>query len=74
MSTLDLASSVKLVLETVKAVEQTKPAETTPQERQKQREEFLALPSNMSLQKQCEELRKHANTPMTYAEMRERFG
>ena len=38
------------------------------------RKEFLALPDNMSLAKQMEELKKHANTPMTYAEMRAKFG
>lgn len=70
----DLSKALKLVMETVKAVQEVKPVDKTPEEKEAQRAAFLALPSNMSLAQQCEEMRKHADTPMTYAEMRMRFG
>jgi len=35
---------------------------------------FLALPKDMSLQDQFKAWEEHKNTPMTYSEMRERFG
>ncbi len=35
---------------------------------------FLALPKDMSLKDQYKALEEHKNTPMTYSEMRERFG
>jgi uncharacterized small protein (DUF1192 family) len=35
---------------------------------------FLALPKNMSLQDQSKAWYEHKTTPMTYSEMRERFG
>ena len=38
------------------------------------REEFLALPTNMTLAEQWKALERHKNTPMTYSEMRDRFG
>ena len=38
------------------------------------RAQFLALPSNMSLAEQRVQMIKHWNTPMTYFEMRQRFG
>jgi hypothetical protein len=50
------------------------PVVEAPKPQQAKREEFLALPDNMPLNKQLEELKKHADTPMTYAEMRAKFG
>ena len=38
------------------------------------RSEFLALGKNMTLPEQIHEFHKHWNTPMTYMEMRQRFG
>jgi len=38
------------------------------------REKFLQLPKDMSLQEQAKALVEHKDTPMTYQEMRERFG
>ena len=38
------------------------------------REQFLALGTNMTLHEQIHQLEKHMNTPMTYLEMRQRFG
>ena len=35
---------------------------------------FLALPKNMSLEDQFRAMADHKDTPMTYSEMRERFG
>jgi uncharacterized small protein (DUF1192 family) len=35
---------------------------------------FLALPKDMSLQDQSKAWYEHKTTPMTYSEMRERFG
>ena len=38
------------------------------------REKFMNLPKDMSLQEQAKALAEHKDTPMTYQEMRERFG
>ena len=38
------------------------------------REKFLALPKDMTLQEQSKALAEHKDTPMSYAELRERFG
>jgi hypothetical protein len=38
------------------------------------REKFLNLPKDMSLQEQAKALEEHKDTPMTYQELRERFG
>lgn len=38
------------------------------------RAKFLALPHDMTLKDQYKALAEHKNTPMTYSEMRERFG
>ena len=43
-------------------------------ERELKREKFLELPKDMSLQEQAKALEEHRDTPMTYQEMRERFG
>jgi hypothetical protein len=40
----------------------------------KLREEFLALPKDMTLEEQFIAVEKYKNVPMTYSEMRERFG
>lgn len=39
-----------------------------------QRASFLALSNRMSFEEQMQELAKHKDTPITYAEMRARFG
>jgi hypothetical protein len=41
---------------------------------QRKRDEFIACPTNMTLKQQLDVLASHRNTPMTYSEMRERFG
>jgi len=69
-----VAQSVKLVVETIQAVHEAKPLNRTAEEKANQREAFVALPTTMTLEEQCAELRKHHDTPMTYAEMRARFG
>jgi hypothetical protein len=38
------------------------------------RDKFLELPKDMSLQEQAKALAEHKDTPMSYSEMRERFG
>ena len=43
-------------------------------EKELKREKFLQLPKDMSLQEQAKALVEHKDTPMTYQEMRERFG
>lgn len=43
-------------------------------EKELKREKFLELPKDMSLTDQYKALEEHKNTPMTYSEMRERFG
>jgi hypothetical protein len=43
----------------------------TPEQK---REKFLALPTNMSLDEQAKAIRELGDVPMTYAEMRSRFG
>lgn len=43
-------------------------------EKEVARLKFLALPKDMSLADQYKALEEHKNTPMTYSEMRERFG
>jgi hypothetical protein len=43
-------------------------------EKELKREKFLELPKDMSLQEQAKALAEHKDTPMTYQEMRERFG
>ena len=43
-------------------------------EREVARLKFLLLPKDMSLQEQSKALVEHKDTPMTYQEMRERFG
>lgn len=43
----------------------------TPEQK---REKFLALPTNMSLDEQAKALRELGDVPMTYFEMRSRFG
>ena len=43
-------------------------------EKELKREKFLNLPKDMSLQEQAKALEEHRDTPMTYQEMRERFG
>lgn len=45
-----------------------------PEEIKKLREEFLAFPKDASLAEQAAVWEKFKNVPMTYAEMRERFG
>lgn len=45
-----------------------------PEEIKKLREEFLAFPKDASLEEQTAVWDKFKNVPMTYAEMRERFG
>ena len=79
--TLPLADAMQLVVTTMKEVqakqEEAKRSTLTLKELDAQleaRAEFLKLGTSMSLQQQCEELKKHANTPMSYAEMRARFG
>jgi hypothetical protein len=70
----ELSNAVKLVVTTITEIVSAKPAALTPAEIEAKRQEFLKLGTNMTLQQQCEEMKKHASTPMTYAEMRERFG
>jgi len=41
---------------------------------EQKREKFLALPTNMSLDEQAKALRELGDVPMSYAEMRSRFG
>jgi hypothetical protein len=43
----------------------------TPEQK---REKFLALPTNMTLDEQAKALRELGDVPMTYYEMRSRFG
>lgn len=43
-------------------------------EKELKREKFLQLPKDMSLQEQAKALEEHKDTPMTYQELRERFG
>jgi hypothetical protein len=43
----------------------------TPEQK---REKFLALPTNMSLDEQAKALRELGDVPMSYSEMRSRFG
>lgn len=43
-------------------------------EKEVARLKFRALPKDMSLADQLKALEEHKNTPMTYSEMRERFG
>ena len=43
-------------------------------EKEMARRKFLELPKDMSLQEQAKALAEHKDTPMTYQEMRERFG
>jgi hypothetical protein len=43
----------------------------TPEQK---REKFLALPTDMSLDEQCKALRELGDVPMSYSEMRSRFG
>jgi hypothetical protein len=43
-------------------------------EAEMKRQKFIALPKDMTLQEQAKALEEHKDTPMTYAEMRERFG
>ena len=43
-------------------------------EKELKREKFINLPRDMSLQEQAKALEEHKDTPMTYSEMRERFG
>jgi uncharacterized small protein (DUF1192 family) len=43
-------------------------------EKELKREKFLELPKDMSLQEQAKALVEHKDTPMTYQELRERFG
>jgi hypothetical protein len=38
------------------------------------RQKFIDLPKDMTLQEQAKALEEHKDTPMTYQEMRERFG
>ena len=45
--------------------------EETPEEKRKR---FLALPHDMSLDEQCKAVAEFKDVPMTYSEMRERFG
>ena len=42
--------------------------------RLEKREKFLDLPKDMTLLEQAKALAEHKDTPMTYQEMRERFG
>jgi hypothetical protein len=46
----------------------------TQLEKEMARRKFLELPKDMSLQEQAKALVEHKDTPMTYQEMRERFG
>ena len=41
---------------------------------EEKRKEFLALPSNMTLEQQVKAIEKFKDVPMTYSEMRARFG
>lgn len=43
-------------------------------EAEMKRQKFIALPTDMTLQEQAKALEEHKDTPMTYQEMRERFG
>jgi hypothetical protein len=43
-------------------------------EKELKREKFINLPKDMTLQEQAKALVEHKDTPMTYSEMRERFG
>jgi len=43
-------------------------------EKEMARRKFLELPKDMSLQDQSKAWYEHKTTPMTYSEMRERFG
>lgn len=43
-------------------------------EKELKREKFLNLPKDMTLLEQVKALGEHKTTPMTYQEMRERFG
>ena len=43
-------------------------------EKEMARRKFLELPKDMSLREQVRALEEHKTTPMTYSEMRERFG
>jgi hypothetical protein len=47
--------------------------DTTLTDEQK-REKFLALPTDMSLDEQCKAIRELGDVPMSYSEMRSRFG
>ena len=49
-------------------------ARVTQLEKELKREKFLELPKDMSLQEQAKALVEHKDTPMTYQELRERFG
>jgi hypothetical protein len=41
---------------------------------EQKREKFLALPTDMSLDEQCKAIRELGDVPMSYSEMRSRFG
>ena len=45
-----------------------------PESMEEKRKRFLALPTNMSLGEQVKAIEEFKDVPMTYAEMRERFG
>lgn len=56
------------------AMVQPQKAEHESKEKENDRSAFLSLPSDMSLSDQISALHTHWNTPMTYMEMRTRFG
>lgn len=58
----------------VKFIQVYWPEYRDPDEMKKLREEFLSLPHDMTLKEQAEALEKYKDVPMTYSEMRERFG
>ena len=70
----EVKRNIALVVETMKEVKTLSSKELTPEELKKKREGFLAMNKTLTIEQQCEEMKKNANTPMTYAEMRERFG
>lgn len=64
----------RTLLETLMARIVTLEMKVEKLEKEVARLKFLALPKDMSLADQYKALEEHKNTPMTYSEMRERFG
>ena len=75
MSTTYIADNMdRTLLETLMARIVTLEMKVEKLEKEVARLKFLALPKDMSLADQYKALEEHRNTPMTYSEMRERFG